>query len=141
MEFEAIVTGGSYSCRDYNGVYHKKHIFTTWKTDKGGFIDDTPSNSSYKYKKVKFLIPATQKDEYRIQLYVGDDLGKEVYREYIKSKGKDTDNDGTADVYDWDDDNDGLTDYQESKYPFLNPLIPDAYKDYDGDGISNIDED
>jgi len=144
IDFEVRVTGGSLSCIDidYNGVYHKQHIFTAWKTDKGGFLDisDPFETNSYKYKKVRLIIPMSQKDEFRVQLYVGDDLGKEVYKEYIKSNGKDTDGDGVSDKYDYDDDNDGLTDYQESKYSFLNPIVPDAHKDYDGDGISNIDE-
>ena len=140
IEFEARVSGGTPSCTDSRGVFHRQHIFTAWKTDVGGFIDKTPSGSSFKYKKVQLIVPLSQKDEYRVLLYVGDNLGKEVRKSYIKSNGRDTDGDGTVDKYDFDDDNDGLTDYQESKYDFLNPLVADAHDDYDKDGISNIDE-
>jgi len=140
IEFEARVSGGTPSCIDSRNVFHQQHIFTAWKTDVGGFIDKTPSGSSFKYQKVQLIVPLTQKDEYRVLLYVGDNLGKEIRKSYIKSKGKDTDGDGTVDKYDFDDDNDGLSDYQESKYSFLNPLVADAKSDYDKDGISNIDE-
>jgi len=56
------------------------------------------------------------------------------------SEWLDTDKDGIGNNADSDDDNDGISDELEEQYG-LNPLDPnDANKDYDGDGISNIDE-
>jgi hypothetical protein len=51
----------------------------------------------------------------------------------------DTNNDGEPDCIDNDDDGDGMPDDWEIKYG-LNPLVNDAYLDYDGDGIPNIEE-
>ena len=51
----------------------------------------------------------------------------------------DTDNDGTGNNADLDDDNDGMPDAWEIVNN-LNPLIDDADADPDSDGISNIDE-
>ncbi|MEM7206604.1 MAG: tandem-95 repeat protein [Pseudomonadota bacterium] len=53
----------------------------------------------------------------------------------------DFDEDAAGNACDDDDDNDGLTDVQEDAYDFLDPLNPDdAQEDFDGDGVSNIDE-
>jgi len=52
----------------------------------------------------------------------------------------DTDNDGEADVFDEDDDNDGMPDWWE-KLHLLDPLDPsDADDDPDGDGFTNLEE-
>lgn len=55
------------------------------------------------------------------------------------SEWLDTDNDGTGNNADTDDDNDGMSDTWELQYG-LNPLVDDADLDLDGDGISNMDE-
>ena len=47
----------------------------------------------------------------------------------------DTDNDGTGNNADIDDDNDGLTDTEETALG-TNPLLADS----DGDGLSDLDE-
>ena len=51
----------------------------------------------------------------------------------------DNDADGIDDVFDGDDDNDGMPDSWETAGG-LNPLVDDAAGDADNDGISNIDE-
>ncbi len=51
----------------------------------------------------------------------------------------DTDEDGTGNNADLDDDNDGMTDIWEAQYG-LNTLADDAQGDLDGDGISNGEE-
>lgn len=54
--------------------------------------------------------------------------------------GPDTDGDGLPNNYDDDDDNDGMPDWYEILYG-LNPLnASDALQDWDGDGVSNLDE-
>jgi len=52
----------------------------------------------------------------------------------------DTDNDGTGNNADPDDDNDGMPDTWEEQYNGLDPLVNDASQDIDGDGFKNIDE-
>ena len=51
----------------------------------------------------------------------------------------DTDNDGTGNNADTDDDNDGMPDTWEGQYGF-NPLVSDASGDFDGDGLTNLQE-
>ncbi|MBI5064275.1 MAG: hypothetical protein HZB87_12635, partial [Desulfatitalea sp.] len=51
----------------------------------------------------------------------------------------DTDEDGTGNNDDLDDDSDGMTDVWEAQYG-LNSLVDDAQEDLDGDGISNGEE-
>ncbi len=52
----------------------------------------------------------------------------------------DTDNDGMKNCLDPDDDNDGLPDSYELAHACLNPLLPDANVDSDGDTLPNIEE-
>jgi hypothetical protein len=52
------------------------------------------------------------------------------------SEWKDTDQDGTGDNADSDDDNDGMPDLWEARYG-LDPLVDDADDDLDGDGLTN----
>ena len=53
---------------------------------------------------------------------------------------QDSDNDGTPNSLDLDDDNDGISDADEIIYGF-NPLDPtDAGQDADGDGLTNLEE-
>jgi hypothetical protein len=51
----------------------------------------------------------------------------------------DADGDGTGNNADLDDDNDGMPDSWEIDHG-LNPLRDDSQEDFDGDGVSNIDE-
>ena len=51
----------------------------------------------------------------------------------------DSDGDGTGDNADKDDDNDDMPDAWEIQYGF-DPLVDDASQDFDGDGISNLNE-
>jgi len=54
---------------------------------------------------------------------------------------EDYDNDGQVDLFDSDDDNDGMPDAYELGFAFLNSLdASDADLDQDGDGASNFDE-
>ncbi len=72
--------------------------------------------------------------------HVPDDEDDFVYDE---TEWLDSDDDGTGNNKDPDDDNDGMLDECETQYnvPELDPLIPnDGTEDLDGDGISNFDE-
>ena len=51
----------------------------------------------------------------------------------------DNDGDGVPDIEDEDDDNDQMPDAWEIQYG-LDPLVDDANKDFDGDGLSNLEE-
>ncbi|MFC1685372.1 hypothetical protein ACFL0R_07910 [Pseudomonadota bacterium] len=54
---------------------------------------------------------------------------------------EDYDNDGQVDLFDADDDNDGMPDAYELGFAFLNSLdASDADLDQDGDGASNLEE-
>jgi len=65
-------------------------------------------------------------------------VSKYVY--WIGSQGLDSDHDGIRDDIDSDDDNDGISDYDENSHG-LNPLNPsDAQIDADDDGFSNLVE-
>ena len=140
-EMEADVQGGSKSCTDSRNVYHEQHLFAKWQTNGGGFLDITPNGSAFKYQKVRLIVPLNEKENIQTQLYIGDDLGKEIRKTFGKTTVVkiDTDGDGIPDSSDPDDDNDGMSDTEELRYG-LNPLIADAHQDKDGDGISNIDE-
>ena len=89
VEMEADVKGGSSSCTDSLGAFQTQNIFVTWKTEKGGFVDITGYSSETKYNKVRFIVPWTDKGDYEVLLYVGDNLGKEVRKTYAKSNGED----------------------------------------------------
>jgi type VI secretion system Hcp family effector len=67
------------------------------------------------------------------------DLSRNVGGQIVTPVGQDTDGDGTPDVDDPDDDNDGMPDSYEQAFG-LNPLVNDANGDLDGDGMTNYEE-
>ncbi len=65
----------------------------------------------------------------------------EALLDYCETGHHDSDGDGTPDIDDPDDDNDGLPDSYEDSHAFLDPLNgSDAALDQDEDGLTNLQE-
>jgi hypothetical protein len=93
LDLKANINGGSSSCIDANGDTHIQSLFTAWRTERGKFIDLTPTDSEIKYKKVRLILPNEYNDNYKVSLYVGDNLGNEILKELeIKLDKKPTSN-------------------------------------------------
>ncbi len=93
---------------------------------------DGQNNESGYSNQVSFTVPLSDSDNDGVpdnQDAFPDDPSETI----------DTDNDGVGNNADTDDDNDRMPDAWEIQYNF-NPLVDDAALDYDGDGLSNLDE-
>jgi len=92
------------------------------------FTDVTPKTLSGKNPTYLFTTPGT----YIVTLTVEDAAGNNATHAFSLIVLLDTDGDGTPDVTDPDDDNDGINDYEDAF-----PLDPTETVDKDGDGIGN----
>jgi len=75
-----------------------------------------------------------------VELFEGGLSARNISKTVLVNPFTDNDNDGEADVFDEDDDNDGMPDWWEILHG-LDPFdASDADDDPDGDGVTNLDE-
>ena len=123
---DTLVTFDGSVSWDQNGI-----TSYTWT-----FTDETPQTLSGEDPTYNFTTPGT----YIITLTVEDEAGNTATDTVTITVLLDTDADGTPDVTDPDDDNDGMPDTWETENG-LNPLdAADASLDPDGDGLTNLQE-
>jgi parallel beta-helix repeat protein len=123
---KTLITFDGSASHDENGITSHTWTFTdsAQKTLDG-------ANPTY-----NFTAPGT----YTITLIVKDAAGNSAVGTVTITVLRDTDRDGTPDVEDADDDNDGMPDSWEIENA-LNPLdASDASLDPDGDGLTNFQE-
>lgn len=123
---EAEVTFDGSASQDENGI--ASYMWT--------FTDVTPQTLRGENPTYTFTTPGT----YTVTLTVEDAAGNTATDTVTINVLLDTDGDGTPDVTDPDDDNDGMPDTWETENG-LNPLdATDASLDPDGDNLTNLQE-
>lgn len=113
-----------------------EYLSYEWKTNKSNDILSYDSDFETKLKPGVYQITLTVSDKDGLQ------NSNEISITVDINRILDTDNDGTPNYQDLDDDGDGIPDDWELKYPnILDPLVSaDATEDPDNDGYSNLKE-